>query len=196
MMPSERKLAANRNNAKRSKGPRTARGKSRASRNALRHGLATTAQRIPAALALIESMAKAICGDGATRSQYEQALNIAESEHMIFRVRATRLATIKRVTIAAPQERKTYSGQPQREEDGPQTAPEQQSAPEIYDEVAAFQQALPDMTRYDRYERRALSRRQRAIRNLVASSILGAAAPAVRLPAKSPPSKTKRKDNL
>src|SRR5260370_6424147 len=161
MMPSERKLAPNRNNAKRSTGPRPARGKSRASRNALRHGLATTAQRIPAALALIERMAKAICGDGATRSQYEQALNIAESDHMICGVRATRLAPIKRVTIA-PQERKTYSGQPQREEDGPQTAPEQQSAPEIYDEVAAFQQALPDMTRYDRYERRALSRRQRA----------------------------------
>jgi hypothetical protein len=91
-------------------------------------------------------MAKAICGDDATRSQYEQALNIAESEHMIFRVRATRLATIKRVAIAAPQERKTYSGQPRREEDGSQTAPEQQSGPEIYDEVAAFQQAL---TRHD-----------------------------------------------
>jgi lysophospholipase L1-like esterase len=37
---------------------------------------------------------------------------------MIFRVRATRLATIKRVTIAAPG-MKPYSGQPQREEDGP-----------------------------------------------------------------------------
>src|SRR5262245_10281402 len=37
--PSERQLAANRANAQRSTGPRTAAGKARASLNALRHGI-------------------------------------------------------------------------------------------------------------------------------------------------------------
>src|SRR5215831_5481006 len=36
-----------------------------------------------------------------------------------------------------------------------------------------FRRALTEMTRYDRYERRASSRRQQAIRTLVAMSILG-----------------------
>ena len=41
-MPSERQLAANRANAKRSTGPKTAAGKLRSSRNALTHGLSAS----------------------------------------------------------------------------------------------------------------------------------------------------------
>jgi hypothetical protein len=37
-MASERQIAANRQNAKRSRGPKTEHGKARSSRNALRHG--------------------------------------------------------------------------------------------------------------------------------------------------------------
>jgi len=40
-MASERQLAANRANARKSSGPRSASGKTRASRNALKHGLNT-----------------------------------------------------------------------------------------------------------------------------------------------------------
>ena len=39
-MTSDRQLSANRQNSRRSSGPRSAAGSSRASRNALRHGLA------------------------------------------------------------------------------------------------------------------------------------------------------------
>jgi hypothetical protein len=39
-MTSERQIAANRRNSRKSRGPRTAAGKSIASRNALRHGVA------------------------------------------------------------------------------------------------------------------------------------------------------------
>jgi hypothetical protein len=78
-MASERKQQANRNNAMRNTGPRTERGKLRANLNALRHGLATK----QAALPEIERMAKAICGRGASRLQYEEALNVAESQFVL-----------------------------------------------------------------------------------------------------------------
>src|SRR4051794_28041549 len=42
-MPSKRQFEANRENAKKSTGPKTTIGKSRSSRNALRHGFARTA---------------------------------------------------------------------------------------------------------------------------------------------------------
>jgi len=41
-----------------------------------------------------------------------------------------------------------------------------ESAPEVRDEVECLCLALPDLLRLERYERRALSRRRRAIRTL------------------------------
>ena len=43
-MGSDRQIAANRQNARRSTGPRTSPGKKRACKNALRHGLAVSLQ--------------------------------------------------------------------------------------------------------------------------------------------------------
>jgi hypothetical protein len=103
-MTSAKKIAANRQNARKSTGPRTERGKSQVRRNALRHGLA---QMVPPASPVsprIERMAKAIAGEGAPSLQYEQALIIAESQVMLMRVRAARVAVIKRARkiVAAP----------------------------------------------------------------------------------------------
>ena len=47
-MASERQIAANRRNAKKSSGPRSAVGKARSRRNALRHGLAIASRTISA----------------------------------------------------------------------------------------------------------------------------------------------------
>jgi len=46
-MTSERQIAANRLNGRKSRGPRTTAGKSTASRNAVRHGLAAIGRRQP-----------------------------------------------------------------------------------------------------------------------------------------------------
>src|SRR3974390_2006232 len=97
-MTSERRQQENQNNAKRSTGPRTARGKLRTKHNAQRHGLATK----QAALPEVQSMAKAICGKGASRLQYTEALNVAQSQFMLQAVRDARLATIKRMLSAPP----------------------------------------------------------------------------------------------
>ena len=167
-MASERRQQANQNNAMRSTGPRTARRKLRAKHNAQRHGLAMK----QAALPEVQSMAKAICGKGASRLQYEEALNVAESQFILQAVRDARLATIKRMMITSPtpKEQVADSGEPVLEGDGQAGSEEQSSQENI---VAAVVRALPELARYDRYERRALSRRRRAIRNFVATSILG-----------------------
>ena len=80
-MTSERKVASNWINSRKSRGPRTAAGKARASRNAVRHGLAAFGRVTnPALFETIAQMAKAICGDETNPSLFEQALVIAENE--------------------------------------------------------------------------------------------------------------------
>src|SRR5262245_9232017 len=95
-MTSTKKIAANRENARKSTGPRTERGKSQVRGNALRHGLAQMTPPTSAVLPRIERMARAIAGEGVSPSQYELALIIAESEDMILRVRAAGIAVIER----------------------------------------------------------------------------------------------------
>jgi hypothetical protein len=115
-MTSTKKIAANRNNARKSTGPRTAQGKSRTSSNALRHGFAVVARPTGPAAAQIESMAQAICGEGATPFQYEQALSIAESEMMLLRVRAARVAAIERARTINPMPNVQASAYPTNDE--------------------------------------------------------------------------------
>jgi hypothetical protein len=176
-MISERKLAANRSNAKRSTGPRTAYGKLQARRNALQHGLATIALRKPALAIEIEHMSKAICRGNRSQMQFEQSRNIAENELMLLSVRAARLVAIQalRSIALSRTERIRVSRETQAESDTDQTVSQEEALAAVQDKVAELRRALSEMARYDRYERRAVSRRQRAIRTFVATSILGSA---------------------
>jgi hypothetical protein len=165
-MASERRQVANQKNAKQSTGPRTAQGKFRAKLNALRHGLATKQTALPQ----IERMARAICGIGATRLLYEEALNVAVSQFMLDAVRVARVATIKLTVAPKSAEQVGDSGEPAPKGEV-RVASEEPS--EIEGDRGVLLRALPELARYDRYERRALSRRRRAIRSFVATSILG-----------------------
>src|SRR5262245_38643424 len=93
-MISAKRVEANRANAKKSTGPRTVRGKSRVSRNALRHGLRAMLSPDPAVSAEVTRMAKAICGKSTNAALYEAALRVAEYDLLIRRIRAARLAAI------------------------------------------------------------------------------------------------------
>jgi hypothetical protein len=95
-MASERKIAANRLNARKSTGPRTARGRSRASGNAWRHGWSVAKIGQSAVSADVERMAKVICGEHATPALYEQAVIIAECEIVLLNLRCARVAAIER----------------------------------------------------------------------------------------------------
>jgi hypothetical protein len=137
-MTSERRIAANRANAKKSRGPRTHGGKASASRNALRHGLEAVSFGDTGLSEKTERLAQAICQPDADPVSYQQALIIAESFADIARVRAARVRIMER-------------------------SPEWSS------------KGLPETLRLERYERRALSRRRRAIRRLDALAALAAA---------------------
>jgi hypothetical protein len=202
-MTSIRKIAANRNNGRKSRGPRSQTGKQRSSRNALRHGLSAVSHRNPVFFDEVEQIAKAICGDDQNPALFTQAVVIAENELILrcvamervaliekfrdpfFTSTAKRAADIPMAEIRIRQDEIAYNEYSQlmakRESRGEGIwvlVPPRKCEPgepaykyeplEDRDEYTAMQQAMPDLERLSRYERRAWSRRNRAIQLLVA----------------------------
>jgi hypothetical protein len=159
-MASHRQITANRRNAQRSTGPRTAAAKARTARNARWHGLAIPLARDPAASVEVERLAAALVGGSPNPARVEQARIAAEAEFELRRVRAHRKSVLNRrsAELAA------------RRDDGNEC-----SEPPTFDrsvQASAFAAALPELESLARYERRALSRRRRAMRWLMYTSIL------------------------
>jgi hypothetical protein len=87
-MTSDKKIAANRTNAKKSTGPTSLRGKLQSSRNARRHGLAATADAEPTASPAVKRMANAICGNEQSDPDlYDLAMTIARWQTVLLEVR-------------------------------------------------------------------------------------------------------------
>jgi hypothetical protein len=89
-LTSERKIRANRANARASTGPRTARGRTRAARNALRHALSLPVCSIPALSEEVQALAREIAGPGAKAATQELARRVAEAQIDLRRVRYAR----------------------------------------------------------------------------------------------------------
>ena len=235
-MTSQKRILANRLNAKKSTGPRTSWGKSRASGNAWRHGWAV-ANTVPSPVSgEVERMAKAICGEDASPALYEQAVIMAECEMVLLKLRAARVAIIRgdsivgrklekpnqescfwanelmlamealaggelrpainlvkgqtrvlrdaitRVTKAKGKIGAKEADRGDAEESFPTPATnldtsvrasdEGRDSGEARDEVYELQRALPELVTLERYERRAMSRRKRAMRMFEAISIV------------------------
>jgi hypothetical protein len=96
-MSSQARIAASRRNGRKSRGPRTAAGISRASRNALRHGLAAISRYNSAYFPEIERLARAYCEDDTDPLLFEYALIIAECDTVLMYVGAERSAAIERM---------------------------------------------------------------------------------------------------
>jgi len=89
-LTSERKIRANRANARASTGPRTTRGRTRAARNALRHALSLPVCSIPALSEEVQALAREIAGPGANAATQELARRVAEAQIDLHRVRYAR----------------------------------------------------------------------------------------------------------
>jgi hypothetical protein len=96
-MATEKQLAANRLNAMKSTGPRTAAGRRKSSRNAYRHGLSLPMPVDPQVLVEIEAVAQAVADETASEDQLEVAMAFAEAQLDLKRIRAARTAATPRV---------------------------------------------------------------------------------------------------
>jgi hypothetical protein len=92
---SQAKIKASRANGRKG-GPRTVAGKSNASRNALRHGLAAMSPKQPEIVAEIEPITSALCGASTDPLLFEQALIIAENAFVLRCVQVEYIAAIER----------------------------------------------------------------------------------------------------
>ena len=160
-MSSQKQIEANLRNAQKSKGPRTAAGKARASRNSRKHALSTISHNNPLFAPRIEAIAREICHDTTNSGLWEQALIIGECTIVLACVQARRIALIEQ-SLGSTSAHKTDADAAGGAEWG-----RSQCEP-ARDAFEAMSLAARELDRLERYERRALSRRKRAIETFIA----------------------------
>ena len=179
-MATERQIAANRANARRSTGPRSRAGRKRAAGNATVHGLTANLVSNTALAELVEKLAREIAGstDDAILLQY--ARHAAHAEIDLARVRRIKVALIERVSAIGTLDcspvfenvrgvRKILDmlarGELPHRTDPLATMP----SGELERTAEAVRRALPELIKLDRYESRAAARRDKALREITRS---------------------------
>ncbi len=99
---SDRKLTANRKNAKKSSGPKSKPGKRRSARNALSHGLAVPVGNVATLRSDIEALAMSIALASGERATTELSRQAAEAQLDILRIRKVRAAFLTRSFAKCP----------------------------------------------------------------------------------------------
>ena len=139
-MATDRQIAANRRNGSLGRGPKTSTGKARSSRNAFKHGLSIPANRDKTLRRQIEVLAQTLAQSQAG-NVFWRARTAAEAELELVRARAELEAVLTRAGITAERNGGLEQG-------------------------TALIPVLPQLQRLERYERRAFSKRRRALRDL------------------------------
>jgi hypothetical protein len=175
-MASERQIAANRRNARKSTGPRSGAGKKRAGRNAYRHGLTLSVTPTTAVAKQLDKLVRKIAGDSEDALVLERARAIAQAELDLARVRRAKVALIERASafgeLDPPQAFSTVTEIKRffnaldrgrlivpKPSDSLATMP----SPEPDRSAEAIRRVLPQLRKLDRYERRAAVQRERAV---------------------------------
>jgi hypothetical protein len=100
-MASEKQIAANRANARKSTGPKTATGKLKSSRNAFRHGLSGPVPLDPATYAKVDSLAREVAGDQASDDQQTAAQDFARAQIELLRIGLVRAEQLGNTDISS-----------------------------------------------------------------------------------------------
>ena len=136
-MTSERKIAANQRNAKKSTGPRSSAGRAVSRLNALRHGLAVPIGNGSALGDAVEDLAKVLSSASGFQGVSEVAREAAEAQLDLSRIRKIRTHLYETIYFVDAAGRDRLA--------------------ELNDKLAKL----------ERYERRAFSRRKRALRAML-----------------------------
>ena len=176
-MASERKIAANRRNARKSTGPRSGVGKRRASRNSYCHGLSAGVIRSVQRGKRIERLARKIAGKATDVAILESARDAAQAEFDLAQIRRIEVALIewmlafgefqalqafelvrelKRLLNALDRGRAIAPAPVKSAATVPYAAPDRLAE--------AVRRALPELLKLDRYKQRAAAVRERSIR--------------------------------
>ena len=100
-MASEKQIAANRANAQKSTGPKTAAGRLKSSRNAYRHGLSLPLHLDIATSAKAEAIARALAQDQADKEKLAAAAVVAQAQLELLRIRAIRAELMAEVDLTS-----------------------------------------------------------------------------------------------
>jgi hypothetical protein len=183
-MASERQIAANRANASKSTGPRSRSGRKRAAGNATVHGLTANVVIVstPALAEQVEQLAREIAGSTDDAIILQHARDAAWAEIDLARVRRMKVAHIARGSAFGTLEHEPLfrNVRDVREffrclDRGEPWAPSRPDplatmpAEEAERTAEALRRALPDLVKLGRYESRAASRRDKAIRRITKS---------------------------
>jgi hypothetical protein len=98
-MATEKQIAANRANAQKSTGPKTAAGKRKSSRNAYRHGLSSPLRLDPVASAKACAIAQALMGEDPNEDKLRSAEEFAQAQLELQRIRSTRADLMAKVDL-------------------------------------------------------------------------------------------------
>jgi len=172
-MATERQIAANRRNARSSTGPTTTAGKRRSSRNALRHGLSSCLA--VSGSADVEALVHLLIGRDAESDLGEIARDAARAHLNLVRVREVKADVFDRIYqfgVLKPAPRSRPLAEIRyvlRRLDEPCVRlPATETMPDDEEERAAeaIRRLLPELRKLDRYEKRAFSAKQTALRKL------------------------------
>ena len=173
-MPSERQIAANRRNAVKSTGPKTAVGKRRSSTNALRHGLSRRFAREHSDV--VEALGRAMAGEGADDEILERAVALVEAHLDLLRIREMKADLFQRMYVRGrlgprpPVDRTAIASMLKQAGLLMPLKPIDPDMPFSKHErtIEAVRRLLPELERIARYERRAFNAMHRALRDFEA----------------------------
>ena len=184
-MASSRKTETNRRNAKASTGPRSVAGKKRAAHNAYRHGLSISLTSNPSTAKQVDKLARKLAGNTRSEIVLRHARDAAEAAVELERIRKFKISLVDRVLAVGSVEppipygsiakslrhlELVIAGKASLEEPVDPLASMPPKDP--LRTAEAVRRALPELVKLDRYEARAIGRRNHAIRQVTRNSDL------------------------